>query len=221
MRYFVPVFIILIVTIVSILGFRGDLTKNRPVEVFPDMDRQAKFKAQTANPRYANGSSDRLPVQGTVLRGTALNETNVFSAVPKYHSRSFISGKLPGGDWVEKVPAEVGLNMKTMRLGKEKYEIHWSVCHGEYGNGKGVIAKFGLNPRNLADPSQTGSYLETAAPWKDGQLYNAISNGSASGIMLGLKDRLSPEERWAIVLYLRALQNYVGESTTSSKGQGS
>ncbi|MEL0099168.1 MAG: c-type cytochrome [Opitutae bacterium] len=221
MRYFIPLFVILIVTIISILGFRGDRSKNTPIEVFPDMDRQAKFKAQTANPRFADGSADRLPVPGAVLRGTALDSLNVFSPQPQYRSSSFLTGKLPQGDWVKKVPSEIGLNMKTMRLGKEKYDIHCSVCHGDYGNGLGVTAQFGLNPRNLSDPSQSGTYLETAAPWSDGQLYHAISNGSASGIMLGLKDRLSPEERWSIVLYLRALQNYVGTATLAAKGQGS
>ena len=31
--------------------------------------------------------------------------------------------------------------------------------------------------------------------------------------MLGLMDKLTPRERWAIVLYVRCLQNYVGEAT--------
>ena len=203
------------------MGFRGDLTKNTPLEVFPDMDRQAKFKAQTYNPRFANGSADRLPVENTALRGSSLDLVNVFSVAPKFDSDSFKTGKKAGGAWLEKVPLEVGYNLATLREGKEKYDIHCSVCHGDYGNGAGVTAKFGLNPRNLSDPSKSGTYLESAAPWTDGQLYNAISNGSASGIMLGLKDRLSPKERWSIVLYLRALQDYVGSATQPKKGQGS
>jgi len=221
MRYFLPIFFILVVTIVSILGFRGDLTKNTPLEVFPDMDRQAKFKAQTANAQFSDGLADRLPVFGTVLRGTALEHNNVFSTSPVFHAESFTSGKDADGKWLEKIPSELGLNMATMRLGKEGYDIHCAVCHGEYGNGKGITSHFGLNPRNLADPSNAGTYLESAVPWTDGQLYNAISNGSASGIMLGLKDRLSPKERWAIVLYLRALQDYVGQATQPTKVQGS
>ena len=221
MRYIIPIFAVLVITIVSILGFRGDYSKNTPIEVFPDMDRQAKFKAQTANSRFADGSADRLPVVGTVLRGTAIDSQNVFSSKPNYHSDAFITGKLPDGEWLKNVPFQVGLSMSTMRLGKEKYDIHCSVCHGDYGNGLGVTAKFGLNPRNLSDSSNAGTYLESAAPWTDGQIYNAISNGSASGIMLGLKDRLSPDERWAIVLYLRALQDFVGQATAAQKGQGS
>ena len=174
------------------------------------MDRQAKFKAQTYNPRFADGSADRLPVENTALRGSSLDLVNVFSVEPKFDSDAFKTGKSADGAWLAKVPSEVGYNLATLREGKEKYDIHCSVCHGDYGNGAGVTAKFGLNPRNLSDPSNSGTYLESAAPWKDGQLYNAISNGSASGIMLGLKDRLSPTERWSIVLYLRALQDYVG-----------
>ena len=44
MRYFIPIFVIITVSVVSIMGFRGSFTENTPLEVFPDMDRQAKFK---------------------------------------------------------------------------------------------------------------------------------------------------------------------------------
>jgi len=78
MRYFITIFFILVVTIVSIMGFRGDFTENTPLEVFPDMDRQAKFKAQTQNSFYADNKADRLPIAGTAIRGTALELSNVF-----------------------------------------------------------------------------------------------------------------------------------------------
>ena len=224
MRYFVPIFISTIVIIVSILGFRGDLTKNTPIEVFPDMDRQAKYKAQTSNDFYANNQADRLPVAGTFIRGNGLNENNVFSASPTFHSDSYKTGKDKDGSWIDKIPTEANPGMKLMRLGKEKYDIHCSICHGEYGNGQGVTSKFGIAARNLSDSSNSGTYLESAARWTDGQIFHAISNGSASGIMLGLKDKLTPTERWAIVLYLRALQEYVSEATVNSsqnKGGGS
>jgi mono/diheme cytochrome c family protein len=216
-RYFIPIFAILVITVVSILGFRGEKSKNTPIEVFPDMDRQAKFKAQTFNSRFSDNRADRLPVPGTVLRGTALDLSNVFSSSPTFDSDSLKSGKSADGKWLDKVPSELSIDMSLLKLGQEKYDIHCAVCHGEYGNGRGVTSQFGLNPRNLSDSSQTGSYLESAAPWSDGQIYNAISNGSASGIMLGLKEKLTPKERWAIVLYVRALQSYVSDATLASK----
>jgi mono/diheme cytochrome c family protein len=197
------------------MGFRGSFSENTPIEVFPDMDRQAKFKSQTKNPLFNDNRADRLPIQGTVSRGNLISQNNVFSSDPKYLKDHSKTGKKSSNEWVSTIPDEIGIDMSLMRLGKEKYDIHCSVCHGQYGGGKGVTAYFGLAPRNLSDSSQAGTYLESAAPWTDGQIYNAISMGSASGIMLGLKDKLSPKERWAIVLYLRALQSYVSEATTS------
>jgi mono/diheme cytochrome c family protein len=201
--------------VVSIMGFRGDFTENTPLEVFPDMDRQAKFKAQTQNSFFSDSKADRLPVQGTSIRGTALELENVFSAIPKFHDLAYRTGKNEDGSWVSKIPDDLSIDISLMRLGKEKYDIHCAVCHGDFGNGLGVISNFGLAPRNLSDSANSGTYLESAVPWTDGQLYHAISMGSASGIMLGLKDKLSPKERWAIVLYLRALQSYVSEATVS------
>ena len=224
MRYFVPVFIIIVVTIVSILGYRGDFTQKTPLEVFPDMDRQGKYKSQTQNQFFGDNKADRLPVAGTSIRGTATELSNVFSEKPAFNSFAFRTGKIKDGEpkdvlWVNKIPDEASIDISLMRLGQEKYDIHCAVCHGEYGNGSGVMSQFlGIKPRNLSDPS-TQNYLEAVAPWSDGQIFHAISMGSASRVMLGLKDKLSPKERWAIVLYLRALQSYVSEATESKKLQ--
>ena len=64
------------------MGLRGDLTENTPLEVFPDMDRQAKYKSQTQNDFYGDKKADRRPVPGTAVRGTALEINNVFSEKP-------------------------------------------------------------------------------------------------------------------------------------------
>jgi mono/diheme cytochrome c family protein len=221
MRYFIAIYVIVILVVVSIMGSRGDLTENTPLEVFPDMDRQAKFKAQTANSLFADNQADRLPVPGTALRGNALEIENVFAKEPQISSIEFRTGKTADGNWTDFIPKELEVDLALMRLGQEKYDIHCAVCHGDYGNGQGVLAKFGIAPRNLSDASQSGTYLESAGRWTDGQIFHAISMGSASGIMLGLKDRLTFRERWAIVLYVRALQNYVTEATVQKDGGGS
>jgi hypothetical protein len=234
MRYFIPIFIIVVGVILSILGPRGKLSKNTPIEVFPDMDRQAKYKSQTTNEFFGDKRADRLPVEGTVLRGNGLDLKNVFNAEPDFGTIGFRTGKDDKGAWMQKIPTEVGIDMSLMRMGKERYDIHCSACHGKYGNGRGVTSQFGLNPKNLSDLSKP--YLEQGDAWADGRLFNAISMGSgvspqkpfleddpklqkalASQIMLGLKDKLSPKERWAIVFYLRALQKYVGEATLQEK----
>ena len=117
--------------------------------------------------------------------------------------------------WVSKIPDEAQIDMSLMRLGKERYDIHCAICHGTYGNGNGVMKEFlGVAPRNLSDPELT-NYLEPAGRIPDGKIFHTISMGA--GNMLGLKDKLSPKERWAIVLYVRTLQSYVSEAQSSAK----
>jgi len=216
MRYFLWVYVLVIITVVSILGFRGDKSKNPPLEVFPDMDRQLKFLEQSENNLFPDRRSDRLPPVGSVVRGNALDLGNVFSSDVDIGSDVLRTGKNPDGNFSTRIPAEVKIDMALMRQGREAYDIHCSNCHGKYGNGRGVTAQWakqsGLNPKNLSDPSVKSTYLEALQPWSDGQIYNAITNGSSSQIMLGLADKLNPKERWAIVLYVRALQSYVGSA---------
>ena len=187
MRYFVPVFIIIVLTVISILGFRGSFTENTPIEVFPDMDRQAKFKSQTINPFFYDNLSDRLPVEGTAIRGNLISHKNVFSDQPKFNSYEVKFGKSKDGNWVDEIPSEIKIDMSLMRLGREKYDIHCAICHGKYGDGKGVTSYFGLQPRNLSDSEQANYYLESKT---DGETFNTISKGY--GTMLGLMDKLTP-----------------------------
>ena len=220
MRYFLWIYVLVAVTAISILGFRGEEFKDPPIEVFPDMDRQLKFLEQSENNLFSDGRSDRLPPQGSVSRGNALDMPNVFSSEPSFGSSEFRTGILESAkpsegqilsdeSFVEKIPDELEIDMALMRQGQKAYQIHCSNCHGVYGNGRGVIAHFGLVPKNLSDPSQS-TFLEDALPWSDGKIFNAITHGSASRIMLGMADKLTPKERWAVVLYVRALQNYIG-----------
>ena len=49
MRIFLVIYLFVVIATVSILGFRGSISKKPPLEVFPDMDRQAKYKPQAEN----------------------------------------------------------------------------------------------------------------------------------------------------------------------------
>ena len=46
MRYFIIGFIAIVCLVISTAGFQGSYTRNTPIEVFPDMDRQAKVRPQ-------------------------------------------------------------------------------------------------------------------------------------------------------------------------------
>ena len=115
MRYFLWVYVLVIITVVSILGFRGDTSKNPPLEVFPDMDRQLKFLEQSENNLFADRRSDRLPPVGSVVRGNALDLGNVFSSDLDIGSDVLRTGKNPDGNFSTRIPAEVEIDMALMR----------------------------------------------------------------------------------------------------------
>jgi mono/diheme cytochrome c family protein len=81
--------------------------------------------------------------------------------------------------------------------GRERFDIYCAPCHGLSGDGDGVIVAHGF-PK---PPSYHIDRLLAATPQ---HLYDVISNGY--GVMFSYSDRVEPEDRWAIVAYIRALQ---------------
>ena len=67
MRYFITGFAVIVCLVIATAGFRGSLTRNPPIEIFPDMDRQARVRPQAPNLfdevlGARDGRGSRLPV---------------------------------------------------------------------------------------------------------------------------------------------------------------
>lgn len=88
--------------------------------------------------------------------------------------------------------------------GKELFTIACAICHGKKGNGLGYLVDDEANP--LAKyPAQPANFLTDRfidAP--NGQFYYTIMYGK--GMMGSYKDKLSYEERWQVIHYIRSLQ---------------
>jgi len=84
-----------------------------------------------------------------------------------------------------------------LERGRERYEIFCTPCHGHAGDGAGaVIARGFPRPPDFQSPASRALTADA--------LYSDISHGV--GVMYGFDDRLSARDRWALVLYVRALQ---------------
>ncbi|MFN7577784.1 MAG: c-type cytochrome, partial [Armatimonadota bacterium] len=85
--------------------------------------------------------------------------------------------------------------------GKARYQIFCTHCHGAVGDGEGMIAQRGLT---LARP--VASYhTDRLRELPDGHIFDVITNGF--GTMYPFSDRIpDPNDRWAIVAYIRTLQ---------------
>jgi cytochrome c553 len=85
----------------------------------------------------------------------------------------------------------------VLSVGHLSYDTFCSPCHGLTGNGDGMIVQRGFP----APPTFHQQRLRDAPP---GYIYGVITNGF--GRMYSYASRVKPDERWAIVAYIRALQ---------------
>jgi mono/diheme cytochrome c family protein len=197
MRIFFAIYFFAIVATVTILGFRGDKSEKPPWRIFPDMDDQPRYKPQATNEYFENRMDDRPKPANVVLRGQGWEVKEVFDvsfSTDRFSETALNEGKNADGSWATAMPIEV--DNEAMELGRQKYEIFCTVCHGAAGDGNGVTSQYGILAANL----QLDMYREMAG----GEIFNTITHGKNT--MYGYGDKLTPEERWAVVLYVRALQ---------------
>ena len=104
--------------------------------------------------------------------------------------------------WVEKLPIEA--TEAHMKLGKLKYETYCSACHGYAGFGDGLVHK---RAESLLQPTwipPTSLHADRVRTQPVGQIFHTITKGQ--GKMASYATSITPKERWAIVLYVKALQ---------------
>lgn len=169
---------------------RTTMSTRPRINIVPDMDNQPRFKAQQANPMFADGRAMRPPVAGTVARGELRDDATLYA------------GKDAAGGWVSAIPVPV--TAPLMRRGQERYDVFCSPCHGLAGNGDGLVAKRAerLQEGTWTPPSSLHTDLVRSRP--DGQLYNTITYGVRTMPAYGAQ--IAVADRWAIVAYVRALQ---------------
>lgn len=197
MRYVYLTFGFLVVLAVSWAGFRGTTFTKPPIEIFPDMDRQPKLKAQSPSTFFGDGRNDRPVVPNTVNRGVGYTSQTAAEPVWTGGNVAFNTGKNADGSFVQGFPAPFVVSRETMARGKDRYAIYCGVCHGALGDGNGITKTYGMT----ATPTYHAARLRDMA---NGEIFNTITHGK--NLMGAYGDKLFPEDRWAVILYVRALQ---------------
>lgn len=219
MKRYLTFLAVAVLAMISFLGFQGKTSKDTPVYVFDDMDVQSKYKPQGENAFFADGRDARPPVAGTVARGNALEPLKVFSADYRRLESlnpSFVTGKDAKGAFLATFPAK-SMNLlpngefkpyvvdaQTLELGQAKFEIYCKICHGAAADGNGVMKVRSAVEGDAAILTIANLQAPNYRAYPQGQIFDVITNGKNT--MQGYGDKLSPEERWAVVAYLRALQ---------------
>ncbi|WP_018969807.1 c-type cytochrome [Rubritalea marina] len=200
MRYFFIIYALLAVLVVSIGGFRGEKFKDTPIRIFPDMDEQDRIDAQELSPFFADNNGARLPVENTVPQGLVqadLADENAkqFTNDNSYYHTGMFDEKVFGTGLPVSDLALDEANLEAfIKRGKVVFDSNCAACHGVSGNGKGVVASYGV--------PGVFNLIDSTLP--DGGMFDVIANGrgnmAAFGYQIDLKDR------WAVIAYIRSLQ---------------
>lgn len=148
-----------------------------------DMHVQPRQNPLSRSDFYADQRSERPPVEGTVARGQL------------HEDAYFYTGKAGNGAG-DYMPFPV--TKQVLDRGRERYNIYCSPCHSLVGDGNGFIPSRGFSSK---PPSYHIPRLQKAPL---GYFYDVITNGF--GIMPDYAAQVSPQDRWNIVAYIRALQ---------------
>jgi len=142
-----------------------------------DMADQPKKTPLSPSSFFGDGRSERPLIDNTVPRGS-LEDDSLF--IPK-DSNAF---PLP-------------LTKELLDRGQDRYKIFCTPCHGLQGDGNGMVVMRGMR----RPPSYHQPRLRDVP---NGYIFDVITNGF--GAMLGYSAQIPPQDRWAIVAYVRALQ---------------
>ena len=156
-----------------------------------DMHVQPRQNPLSYSDFYADHRSARPPVEGTVARGQLNADTY------------FYTGKI-GNNPGDEMPFPV--TKEVLERGRERYDIYCAPCHSRVGDGNGVVPSRGFARK---PPSYHIPRLEKAPL---GYFYDVITNGF--GIMPDYAAQITPQDRWNIVAYIRALQ--LSQNATSA-----
>ena len=147
-----------------------------------DMHDAPRYEAFEASTTFADNRASRVAPVGTVPRGWLREDEALYT------------GKVEG-QTVDRVP--FALSHNDLRRGQERYRIYCTPCHGELGDGNGMVVQRGL--RQAASFHQDRLRQE-----KLGYYYDVITNGF--GAMPDYATQIPIRDRWLIVAYVRTLQ---------------
>ncbi|MCC5806324.1 MAG: cytochrome c [Opitutales bacterium] len=200
LRNFFIFYAFFLVLVLTVFGLRGCKSERTPIEIFPDMDHQARFHPQGASDFFSDGRMDRPGIPGRMPFITSEQE-QFPHLMPdtRYREDSYVAtGKRGSGDeFGDGIP--VGLTESNMRHGRELYQIYCAICHGDSGDGGGVLAA-----ERYGYPTIVSLLQQRLIDQSDGEMFEIITNGRGTMGAYGSKIRV--EDRWKVIMYVRALQ---------------
>ena len=148
-----------------------------------NMRDQPRYDSFEESAFFEDRLSARPHIPDTVARGQLRIDEHLYT------------GQTFGNDFAPTFPFTV--TMEVLERGQERYNIFCTPCHGITGDGQGIVVEYGMRePTSFHDAE-----LRERPP---GYYFDLITRGTR--VMPSYASRIPPEDRWAIIAYIRALQ---------------
>ncbi len=175
-------------------------------EYMPDMGHSVAYEANYytyyvhntwgTEDEYYKMASPRTPVSGTIPRGAtdaSLKGAVVYDYADTEEERTRAMAEIINNPYP--------ITDAGLARGKDLYNVVCGICHGEKGDGMGYLVredggKYPAAPANFL--------LADNVSASNGKYYHAIMYGK--NVMGTYKDKISYEERWQVIHYIRSLQ---------------
>ncbi len=223
-----------IIPVLIVMKMRVTNSPSPRFHVFYDMDFSPAKDAQQHSTLFADGRAMRPDVPGTVAQGELGQDLDFLTGIdigalakvdapraellvrahanplpdeeakPAVEATQQPPSVMDTTPWLKENPLAISAQM--LQRGQQYFGIYCSVCHGINGGGNGLVNR--RAQKILADtwipPSVLYAENLYADKYPDGKLFNTISNGIRK--MPGYAGQIRAKDRWAIVAYVRALQ---------------
>jgi mono/diheme cytochrome c family protein len=173
----------LILVVIVLMVMQACFDPSKPnYQYFPNMYEPVGYETYADSDAFANGIEAQLPVAGSVARGWEpydYPDTNEGYEAAKADLKS---------------PVEA--TAENSAVGKELYGIYCAVCHGNKGDGQGILM---TREKFLGVPSYADRDITP------GSIYHVLMYGkNAMGSHAG---QVNAEERWQIAQHVMELRS--------------
>lgn len=161
-------------------------------------DKNATSWHQNSNPyndyKGESNMNEMKPVEGTIARG----KMDVYYQYPNNEEGYQAAGK--------ELKNPIELDDYNLNEGRRLYNLYCDHCHGEKGDGNGILVKEKKYP-------PMGAYYDKLSDRPEGMIYHVITYGK--GVMGSHASQLSPTQRWLITHWVQVMQK--GENGSQAR----
>jgi mono/diheme cytochrome c family protein len=149
-----------------------------------DMHDAPRYDTLEKSDFFPDRRTARPLIEGTVARGQLRAND------------AYYTGK-ENGQPLATLPAGITLDKALVERGQSRFNIYCAPCHSQTGEGDGMVVRRGYKqPPSFHDPRLRAQPL--------GYFYDVMTRGF--GQMPDYAAQIQPRDRWAVAVYLRALQ---------------